>query len=353
MNNKLIVFILYMISICFTLIFCNKTNFSPEVLIPKTGQTISVIAHDDGALKKGVSWPVPRFVDNRNGTITDKLTGLMWEKQPIRTKMNWEQSFHRITHLNAISLGGHKDWRLPNILELESLTNISQFDNSAWLIQKGFKGVQNGNYWSSTLLSGSEPINVQWCLDMGTSDLNISMREYGLNVIGVRTAGQGVIKLPRTGQTKSIHRGDDGNMQIGVAHPNPRFIDNGNGTITDKLTGLKWEKSPPIERVFIESSIQERMNKLNRIKLGGFGDWRMPNRKEILSLVNFGQKELASWLNKQGFQKIQRDIYWTSSAISDKFWNNKRKVWCMDMKKGMLGIHFRLDYYILAVRGGS
>ena len=46
--------------------------------VPKTGQVSSFVTGDDGDLRKGVSWPVPRFVDNLDGTVTDNLTGLMW-----------------------------------------------------------------------------------------------------------------------------------------------------------------------------------------------------------------------------------------------------------------------------------
>ena len=62
----------------------------------------------------------------------------------------------------------------------------------------------------------------------------------------------GTIQLPQTGQTKCYDTngnqipcagtGQDGEIQAGVAWPNPRFTDNGNGTVTDNLTGLMWTK---------------------------------------------------------------------------------------------------------------
>ena len=54
-----------------------KGKYAP---VPKTGQTISYGTRDDGDLQKGVAWPTPRFTDNNNGTVTDKLTGLIWMK---------------------------------------------------------------------------------------------------------------------------------------------------------------------------------------------------------------------------------------------------------------------------------
>ncbi len=63
-------------------------------------------------------------------------------------------------------------------------------------------------------------------------------KEYKENYI---ESGAGrVIELPRTGQTDRHATGDDGDLEKGVAWPTPRFMDNGNGTITDNLTGLMW-----------------------------------------------------------------------------------------------------------------
>ena len=50
-------------------------------------------------------------------------------------------------------------------------------------------------------------------------------------------AGAGV---PKTGQTTFYATGDDGDLEKGVPWPSPRFTDNGNGTVTDNLTGLTW-----------------------------------------------------------------------------------------------------------------
>ena len=62
-----------------------------------------------------------------------------------------------------------------------------------------------------------------------------------------------VISLPKTGQTTCWDTignvipcpgtGQDGEIQAGVAWPSPRFNDNGNGTVTDKLTGLMWTQN--------------------------------------------------------------------------------------------------------------
>ena len=55
--------------------------FGATQTLPKTGQTTSYQDGDDGYYEKG-SASTPQFVDNGDGTISDKATGLMWIKQP-------------------------------------------------------------------------------------------------------------------------------------------------------------------------------------------------------------------------------------------------------------------------------
>jgi len=57
---------------------------------PKTGQTFSYYARDDGALQPGVAWPSTRFTNTGDGTVTDNLTGLVWLKNPgCYTAQSW------------------------------------------------------------------------------------------------------------------------------------------------------------------------------------------------------------------------------------------------------------------------
>ena len=92
--------------------------------LPKTGQTTSYAIGDDGDLEKGVAWPSPRFADNGDGTVTDNLTGLMWDQTGDRFGMRtWAQA---LSDVNGLSFAGHSDWRLPNVNELRSLANYGQ-----------------------------------------------------------------------------------------------------------------------------------------------------------------------------------------------------------------------------------
>jgi hypothetical protein len=121
--------------------------------VPKTGVSKSYHRGDDGDLRRGIKWPNPRFVDNHNGTITDRLTWLMWQKAPGNKRVEWVDAFKRIADINKRKLGGHSDWRLPNILELRSLSNMKKLKdiNDLYLKKSGFE-ITLGNhvFWSAT-----------------------------------------------------------------------------------------------------------------------------------------------------------------------------------------------------------
>ncbi len=66
------------------------------------------------------------FVNNGDGTITDRATGLMWAKNDSGQGMNWEEALHYAQKMNASRYLGHSDWRLPNAKELHSIVDYSR-----------------------------------------------------------------------------------------------------------------------------------------------------------------------------------------------------------------------------------
>lgn len=75
----------------------------------RTGQTTQYAPGDDGARRMGVVWPIPRFTDNNNGTVTDNLTGLIWLKtaNPFGTRA-WATALNDC-HLLSDGEGGPSD----------------------------------------------------------------------------------------------------------------------------------------------------------------------------------------------------------------------------------------------------
>jgi hypothetical protein len=129
-----------------------KSNYAP---VPKTGQTVPYATKDDGELKKGIASPTNRFTDNGNGTVTDKLTTLIWLKNANAFgQRTWTQAMSDANGLASGSAGltdGSKagDWRLPNLRELQSLADYSKV-SPALPENHPFTGVESTYYWTST-----------------------------------------------------------------------------------------------------------------------------------------------------------------------------------------------------------
>jgi hypothetical protein len=110
----------------------------------------------DGEFQAGVPWPDPRFTDNRDGTVTDNLTGLIWTKNatPFGTR-TWEQALRDCNDLASGGIEGLIDgsvahtWRLPNIHELRSLEDYGEA-RPALPVRHPFDNVRQSLCWSST-----------------------------------------------------------------------------------------------------------------------------------------------------------------------------------------------------------
>lgn len=110
--------------------------------------------------------------------------------------------------------------------------------------------------------------------------------------------------VPQTGQTSCYNlsgyvttctgNGQDGEIQAGVAWPNPRFVDHGNGTAIDTLTGLMWttDANAPGPQACIPAvtkNWQDALNYascLNKNNYLGYSDWRIPSIREIGGLID-------------------------------------------------------------------
>lgn len=137
---------------------------------------------DDGMLRSGAP---PSFIDNRDGTITDAATGLMWEKKcdgcdglhDVRRQARWSSAHDEtvwdwlaaVNAENGSGFAGHDDWRLPNLKELHSLLDYDRFNPS---VGTAFDGASCGlgctdlsdpacsctetsEYWTSTTQAAS------------------------------------------------------------------------------------------------------------------------------------------------------------------------------------------------------
>ncbi|MHC4182418.1 MAG: Lcl C-terminal domain-containing protein [Planctomycetota bacterium] len=136
--------------------------------------------------------------------------------------------------------------------------------------------------------------------------------------------------VAKTGQSVTHSTGDDGELQKGVAWPNDRFTDNSDGTVTDNLTGLIWLKDA---MRFGAQDWDNALNMCNNLADDGVdltdgsvpGDWRLPNVKELLSLVHYGfsyptlpdTAGTAPHTDGDPFINVQSWGYWTSTSATN------------------------------------
>ena len=348
----------------------NGIAFAGTVNLPQTGQTQSVYEGDDGALRMGVAWPNPRFLDHGDGTVTDELTGLMWPKNANLpgTWKTWQEALNYVAMMNSGSgTYGFTDWRLPNVIELRSLISYGEMFPPKIIFPRPFTGIKVDHssvvsyYWTSTT-EASWPDVMAWVVDMTDADVETDRKTHGNYVWPVRSGTGGscadsVVCLPQTGQTVSYDANtpqrDDGALRMGVAWPSPRFIDHGNGTFTDNLTGLMWQTPAYIKgygRNWIDS-----FSDLKALRTGNYTDWRMPNLNEIISIIDYSAAQPNIY---PGYPFIQgvigSTLYWTSTSLKCVS-QYTCTAWCMRMDTGINGGGSleRSLFYVWPVRSGQ
>lgn len=286
---------------------------NPLVTIPATGQTTSYISGDDGDLKKGVVWPATRFASHADGTVTDNLTGLVWLKDAgCLAPAHFAAALTEANQLASGTCGltdGSKagDWRMPNINELESVIDVT---TSGPALTAGiFTNVSNGIYWTSTSYFGGQAGSPQaWTIRMSDGRFmndsinNINVKTTSTNAVwAVKGTSNGTIKLQATGQFATYLAGDDGRIQAGVQPTFERWVDKGNGTIVDTVTGLTWLKKADC----IDLSWSAALSFIGALASGQCGltdgstagSWRMPNRNEMQSLSDRNENNMGDFFN--------------------------------------------------------
>ncbi|NSW87090.1 MAG: DUF1566 domain-containing protein [Syntrophobacteraceae bacterium] len=95
--------------------------------------------------------PRPAYRDNGNGTVTDLNTGLVWQQGDDQNGTHFHSSYYTwreaMDYCGALDLAGYKDWRLPGLMELESLVHYGRRDPA--VNTKVFPGCRSDGYWSS------------------------------------------------------------------------------------------------------------------------------------------------------------------------------------------------------------
>jgi Protein of unknown function (DUF1566)/Secretion system C-terminal sorting domain len=261
---------------------------------------------------------VPFFIKNNNGTVTDTITGLIWQ-QADGGEMTIERA---VIYADTLVLGGFTDWRLPTAHESFSILNL-QKNNPA--LDIAFFTNSTAEYWWTSDKQANDATKI-WCTNAGGGVGNHPKSE----TISAGGTKKYHVRVVRDTKTPPI-----------VANP---FTNNGNGTIKDNLTGLTWQQAPHPDSLTWENALTYAEG----LTLGGFSDWRLPNIKELQSISD--EKLVNPSVSTIFFPAIGAKKYWSSTTL----FNQPTRAWYLFTQFGITTYDLKtLRLPVLCVRGSS
>ena len=261
----------------------------------------------------------PFFIDHKDGTVTDTVTGLMWQKTD-GGEMTWENA---LKYADTLNLAGFSDWRLPNAHEAFSIMN-EQYANPA-IDTIYFTKTMADYWWTSTPQSGDS--TKIWCTNAGGGIGNKPKIE-------TISAGGKLKYHPRT--VRDVKS---------PGQVSTHFTINKNGTITDNLTNLVWQQVPYTDTLTWENALTYA----DTLKLGGIYDWRLPNIKELQSINN--EKIIKPSVDTAYFKLGNNRKYWSSTTLP----NHTTQAWYLNTTFGITTYDLKTarDYVFCVSGNGS
>lgn len=241
----------------------------------------------------------PYYINNQNGTITDTVTGLMWQMTD-GGEMTVENA---IAYCDTLALGGFKDWRLPSPHEAYSILN---HQNNGPALNTVFFTKTGAEYWWTNTRQANDNTKV-WVINAGGG-------------IGNHLKSETI----SAGGTKKYHVRAVRDVNV-PQNIQSRFVDHGDGTITDLTTHLVWQKNLNLSSI----NWEDALNYAEHLELASFNDWRLPNIKELESLNDYSL--INPSINTTYFNSIGVKKYWSSTSLP----NQITKAWYLNTQFGI------------------
>lgn len=270
----------------------------------------------------------PSYTDNLDETVTDQVSGLMWAKSPDldgNGTINYSDKKYfddALTGAQSFSLAGYTDWRLPTITELYSLImfygaepnpNASSCPSCIPFIDTDYFDFAYGD-----LSAGERIIDAQYAsatLYVGTT-MGGNRTMFGVNFADGRIKGYPADSSIGKRYYVLYVRGP-------TTYGGHAYVDNGNGTVTDEATGLMWMMADNGAGVLWADALTYAEGS----EYAGYTDWRLPNAKELQSLVDYTRSpastgsaaidpvfDCTSITNEAG--ALDYPYYWSSTTFS-------------------------------------
>jgi hypothetical protein len=267
-----------------------------------------------------------QLVDNKNGTVTDTTTGLMWQQAETGTKKTWKEA---IDYCKALGLAGHNDWRLPDLNELESIVDTHYHDPC--IDRTKFPGAMSSGYWSSN----TNAINPDYAWNVYFNHC-IVCNGYKLHKFYYMRAvrgGKGDFKKNETFAIDYCYE-DENRLDNTVKEKIPNqleeeieLINNNDGTLTGSTTDLMWQEVDD----GIVKTWEEAIGYCKNLNLAGYNDWRLPKQEELMSIVYMYSGNKPKIDERQQENPYYSNLkYWSSTPHE----TSSRRVWVVELEEG-------------------
>ena len=291
--------------------------------------------------------------------VRDNVTGLIWENKTddgtIHDKDNaytWydpadpypgtqgsgADTKDFLDALNSAHFGGYSDWRLPTIKELMSIVNHGIPYPGPTIDTGYFSNTAASWHWSSTTYAYGT--GNAWYVNFNYGYDYVINKDAGGCVRAVRGGLPGSLGHLTIGLFDSVDSGssDDASTDTGS------YTDNGDGTVTDTSTGLRWQQAGSSNTQTWVQALAYCMG----LNLGGYTDWRLPTSKELQSLVDYSRYSPA--INTTYFPNAAASWHWSGTT----YMNGTGYAWSVNFSYGYVASYNKPSAgYVRAVRGGQ
>ena len=266
--------------------------------------------------------PAPSYRDNGDGTVTDQTTGLMWQKDPNgHVKATWDDARQGAA---GVTTGGYTDWRLPTIKELYSLIDFNGVTGTNAADSTPYLDTDYFDFAYGNTSAGERFIDAQYATDTAyvSTVMSGDPAVFGVNFADGRIKGYGLTN-PQGGEFTFYVR----YVRGGTGYGDNDFLDNGDGTITDRNTGLMWTQADSGVGMNWEEALAWTDHRNAETHLG-YDDWRLPDAKELQGILDYGRSpdttgsaaidpafSVSGIVNEGG--QADFPFYWTSTTHLD------------------------------------
>jgi len=238
-------------------------------------------------------------------TVQDQVTGLTWQRSPDTDgngvlnradKLTFAQAKALPAKLNAEKFGGFDDWRLPTIKELYSLFQASGTDpggpmNPDTSRLTPFIDTKYFQFAYGRAQDRERTIDSQYATASLYTGQSVGGRGklFGVNFADGRIKGYDLQGPGGRGDKTFFVLCVRGNPAYGRND----FQDHQDGTVSDRATGLMWTKADSARGLNWQEALAWAQT-MNAEKFLGHADWRLPNVKELQSLVDYSRSPDAT-----------------------------------------------------------